>query len=112
MKIRFLAATLAAACFALPAAAQTATPRVDQRQANQENRISRGVASGQLTAKETARLEHGQAHVLKMEDRAKADGVVTKKEKAKLHNALDNQSKRIARQKHDKQKVKPASAIG
>ena len=34
-----------------------ATPRLDQRQANQEKRIEQGVASGQLTEKEAARME-------------------------------------------------------
>lgn len=112
MKIRIVAAGLAAAFLALPAAAQTATPRVDQRQANQERRIEQGVQSGQLNAAEAARLEKGQANVQKREEKAKADGKVTKAEKAKLHQAQDRQSKRIAKQKHDKQKAKPADSGG
>ena len=35
------------------APATPATPRVDQREANQEKRIEQGIASGQLNAKET-----------------------------------------------------------
>ncbi len=112
MTPRILATAIAVAFIALPAAAQTATPRVDQRQANQEKRIQQGVQSGQLNAAETARLEKGQANVQKMEDKAKADGTVTKKEKAKIHKAQDRQSKRIATQKHDKQKTKPATGSG
>ena len=41
-----------------------------------------------------------------IEDRAKADGVVTKKERARIHKAQNVESKRIYRQKHDRQ-VKP-----
>ncbi len=108
MSPRIVLAALAAA-LALPAAAQTATPRVDQRQANQEKRIEQGVASGQLNARETARLEAGQAKVQAIEDKAKADGKVTKKERAHLHRAQAKQSRHIAKQKHDRQKARPAS---
>jgi hypothetical protein len=64
------------------------------------------VKSGELTKKEAARLEKGQDRVQKMEDKAVADGKVTKKEKARIEHAQNVQSKRIARQKHDKQKAK------
>ncbi len=79
------------------------TPGIDQRQANQEQRIQQGVQSGSLTPREAARLEQGQTHVQNMENRAKADGVVTAGERARIQNAQDNQSKRIAKQKHDRQ---------
>ena len=111
---RILIASVVATLFALPALAQTAaptTPRVDQREANQQKRIDQGVASGQLNSKETARLEAGQAKVQAKEARAKADGVVTKNEKAGLHNAQENQSRKIAKQKHDKQKAPVTSAV-
>ena len=78
------------AAIALPAAAHTqSTPR--------------GEKSGALTATEAARLEKGQARVHKMEDRAVADGKVTTKERVRLEKAQDRQSRRIYRQKHDKQ---------
>ena len=111
MSPKYFIAAIAAA-IALPATAQTATPRVDQRQANQDKRIQQGVQSGQLNAPEAARLEKGQANVQKMEDKAKADGTVTKAERAKIHKAQKLQSKRIARQKHDKQKAKTAAGSG
>jgi hypothetical protein len=96
-----------AAAIALPAAAQTqSTPRIDQRQANQERRIERGEKSGALTEKEAARLDKGQARVQKMEDKAVADGKVTKRERVALEKAQDRQSRRIYRQKHDKQTAK------
>ena len=92
---------------ALPAIAQTtSTPRIDQRQANQERRIDQGVKSGQLNQKEAARLEKGQARVQKMENKAVADGTVTAKERRKIERAQDKQSRKIARERHDKQRAK------
>ena len=107
MKTNGLLLLLAAASIAIPAAAQTSsTPRIDQRQANQERRIEQGEKSGALTAKEAARLEKGQARVQKMESKATADGRVTKKERARIEHAQDQQSRKIYRQKHDKQTAK------
>ena len=88
----------------LSAQAQTDTPRFDQRQANQQQRIDQGVASGQLTPREATRLENGQARLQNKEDRAKADGVVTPQERARLQHAENVQSRHIARQKHDRQR--------
>jgi len=96
-----------AAVFALPALAQTqSTPRIDQRQANQERRIEQGEKSGALNQKEAARLEKGQAHVQKMENKAVADGKVTPKEQARIEKAQDKQSRKIHKEKHDKQTAK------
>ena len=101
-------AFLAIAGLAFSAAAQEtkSTKRIDKRQDNQERRIEQGQKSGQLTQKEAARLDKGQDRVQKMEDKAVADGKVTKKERARIEHAQDQQSKKIAREKHDKQKVK------
>ena len=107
MKIISLVTLLAAGAMAVPASAQVqSTPRVDQRQANQERRIEQGVKSGSLTQKEAARLEKGQAHVQKMENKAAADGKVTRKERERLEHAQNNQSRKIYREKHDKQTAK------
>lgn len=103
MNAKTLVATLLAAAFALPALAQTATPGVDQRQANQQQRIDQGVASGELNKKEAARLEKGQEKVQRMEDKAKADGTVTPAERRRIEREQNRQSRRIAKQKHDRQ---------
>lgn len=97
--------TLAVLSLVLPtlAFAQANTPRVDQRQAIQAQRIDQGVASGSLTQREANRLDRGQQRVNNMEYRAKADGVVTRGERARLHQAQDRQSARIYNQKHDRQ---------
>ena len=105
MKTLKLLSFAAIAAMSLPALAQTqSTPRIDQRQANQAQRIEKGKQSGALTDREAARLEKGQARVQKAEDKAVADGKVTKKEQRRLEHAQDAQSRRIYREKHDKQK--------
>ena len=98
-----IAAVLCAA--ALPALAQgtSSTPRIDQRQANQERRIEQGEKSGQLTPREAARLRKGQAHIQTMENKAVADGKVTPKEREKIEQAQNRQSRKIHREKHDAQ---------
>jgi peptidoglycan hydrolase CwlO-like protein len=83
--------------------AQAETPRIDQRQANQEQRIDQGIASGQLNEREANRLNKQQEHINKMEARAKSDGVMTKKERARIVAAQDRASRHIAREKHDRQ---------
>jgi hypothetical protein len=88
------------------ATATPATPRVDQREANQDKRIQQGVASGQLNAKETYRLEKEQAAINKAETNAKADGKVTKHERRKLHKMQNAASNDIHAQKHDAQTAK------
>ena len=103
MNIRHLVtAVLLGACGAAMAQGP-ATPQVDQRQANQQQRIDQGVKSGELTNREAARLEKGQERVQKMEDKAKADGKVTAKERARIERAQNKQSRRIAHEKHDRQ---------
>jgi uncharacterized membrane protein YebE (DUF533 family) len=62
-----------------------------------------------LAGKEAARLEKGHARVDAKEAAAKADGVVTAKERAQLNKAQNKQSRKIYRQKHDKQ-TNPAPA--
>jgi uncharacterized membrane protein YebE (DUF533 family) len=107
-KISMMAAIVAAA--ALPALAQTATPGIDKREANQQARIQQGVQSGQLTPKEAAKLERGQAKVDAMEAKAKSDGVATAKERKKIAKEQNKQSRKIYREKHDNQTTAPKSS--
>lgn len=97
--------TVLLCCLLLPllSEAQTNTPRVDQRQINQEGRIEQGAASGRLSQQETMRMEKGQQHVENMEARIKSDGTVTRKERSRLHHAQGVQSRHIYREKHDRQ---------
>jgi hypothetical protein len=109
MKTFTLIATAVLALGTVAASAQdaaapgTATPRIDQRQANQDKRIDQGVASGQLTPRETRRLNKEQAAIDRTEDKAKADGKVTAKEHRHLTKMQNHASRDIHRQKHDAQ---------
>jgi hypothetical protein len=103
-------ATLGAAAQPAAPAAAASTPRIDQRQANQERRIDQGVASGQLTRREAHRLEHQQGAIQRAENRARADGTVTARERARLTHMQDHASANIARQRHDAQRRPPAAS--
>jgi hypothetical protein len=81
---------------------QTQTPRVDKREANQQERIKEGVKSGELTGKETMKLEKQQRKIRRDEMKAKSDGVVTPGERAKLHREQKRASKNIYKKKHNK----------
>ena len=115
MKIQlFIAAvalTLVGAAFAQAPATPVsplATPRIDQRHVNQQNRIDQGVNSGQLTAQEAVRVEKRKSKIAVHEAQAKADGVVTVGERRRLRREENRASKAIYRQKHDRQTTAPA----
>ena len=83
--------------------------RVDNREDRQAARIDQGVASGELTRRETTKLDAQQAHITSMEHRMEADGKVTGKEAVRMERAQDRASRAIARNKHDRQ-VRPIAA--
>ncbi len=106
--IAAVAVTLGGAAFAqAPVAPKDplATPKIDQRQANQEKRIDQGINSGALTPKETARLDHRETKIESDKLAAKADGKVTRAERRKLRREENRASAAIKRQKHDRQVV-------
>ena len=78
---------------------------VGQRQRNQQERIAQGVKSGQLNARETARLEGREAAIHKEvhNDRVANGGKLTPAEKAKVNRQENRTSRAIYRQKHDAQ---------
>lgn len=94
------------------AMAQPATPNLDKREAHQQQRIDKGVASGQLNAKEVSRLESREAKLAADEAAAKADGKVTRAERRKLQREAHRDSLAIHRQKHDGQTAATAAANG
>ena len=79
------------------------SPRIDQRQAAQQQRIHQGIASGELTRKEAARLQKEQARIQRAEDKALADGRLTRYERAQIERMQDKASAHIAAEKHDRQ---------
>ena len=99
--------SLLAACglLAIPhmASAQTATPAITARQANERARIRQGVASGQLTHPEAARLRAREADIHQDKKAARADGVVTRDERQDIRKDERQASRAIYRHKHDNQ---------
>jgi hypothetical protein len=85
------------------ASAQTHTPRINQRERNQQRRINQGIRSGELTRGEARRLEAQQGRIRADEAIDKADGKVTPKERRQLERELNRTSKHIYNQKHDRQ---------
>lgn len=108
MKIQTLIASLTLIAGSVCFAQAPATPRIDQRQVNQQKRINQGVASGELTPTEAAKLQKRETKLANDEAKAKADGKVTPAERRRLRREEDRVSHAIARQKHDRQKVAPA----
>ena len=74
-----------------------------QRNINQQQRVEQGVKSGQLTNREVGKLENGQARVDRAEARAGANGRVNANEQQRIQKAENKQSKRVYKEKHDKQ---------
>lgn len=108
MRLRMWGVAFLLAAFVLPAVGQSAaTPGVTKRQFRQQQRITEGVKSGELTRAEAARLELQQAKIQRDKHAAKADGVVTKEEREKLAREQHRASKTIFRKKHNARDRKP-----
>ena len=82
-------------------AAQAAPSSVDRREARQRARIERGVRSGQLNRLEARRLRRGAMRTHRMENRFGRDGRYSARERMRMHRALDRESARIWRLKHN-----------
>lgn len=83
--------------------AQTASAAcyVNYRQFNQSYRVFTGAAGGSLSFAEYRRLQAGQAKVRLMERVARADGYISPAECSILRHALNRESRRIWRKKHN-----------
>lgn len=80
---------------------------IEARQRRQQRRIGQGIQSGQLTAKEGAKLERREAGIERREQRMRASGgKFTKGERKAVQKQLNNTSKQIYKEKHDQQKQK------
>jgi hypothetical protein len=80
-----------------------AQTRSDKRSDNQQQRIDAGKADGSLNEKEAERLQKQHDALDRKIERDKVDGGgYTKREKARNEARQDRQSRRIARQRHDK----------
>ena len=77
--------------------------RIQKRKEKQQGRIAQGVASGQLTPGETAKLEHKTAklnHEIR-HDRNANGGNLTNKEKRQVNRQQNRLSKNIYKDKHN-----------
>ncbi len=94
-----------AAGAALLVAATPADARINKRQANQQTRISKGVANGNVTAREANLLQRQQGRIATYEARSRTDGPgLTRAERARLNKMQNRASKNIRRQRHDRQR--------
>ena len=77
---------------------------IQRRQVRQQKRIGQGVKSGQLTAKETAKLERKEVRLNRQIRRDRADGGgLSAKERARIDRKQDQLSREIYKEKHDAQ---------
>jgi hypothetical protein len=90
------------------AQSQPADPKTEfgQRRENQQDRISQGVKSGQLTAGETSQLEKQEGQVTNevRADRAANGGKLTPAERAQVNSQQNKVSKQIYKDKHNNKK--------
>lgn len=120
MKIntRIVLCSAALAALMLPAMAQTSNPpaTINQRKENQQDRIANGVASGELTAGETANLEKKESNLNKEEKlmRSEDNGKLTGADRKVLNQQQNQLSKQIYQDKHNAavQNTNPKSEVG
>lgn len=87
--------------------AQAASPKINKTQAKQEARIAQGVRDGSLTKPEARRLQKQQNELRRDVRQDKRDGGgFTPAERADARQEQREQSRKIAKQKHDAQ-VRP-----
>jgi hypothetical protein len=75
---------------------------VNQRLDNQQNRVQKGVADGQIGAKQAVRDDKQDANIAQREsaDEAKHNGHLTKGEDKRLNKSQNHDSRRIRSQRH------------
>ncbi|MFN8002501.1 MAG: hypothetical protein U0X75_15945 [Acidobacteriota bacterium] len=78
------------------------TPRIRNRQIEQQRRIGQGVRSGELTRREARRLEHNQREINQEKREAKSDGVVTRDERQDIRRDQNRANRQIYRAKHNR----------
>ena len=90
---------------ALFVASSASAGPINKRKENQQDRIAQGVKSGQLTARETARLETKESALNQEErDMRKVDGgKLTGQDRRTINRQQNRLSRDIYRQKHDGQ---------
>ena len=98
--IKLFSAALVAAVLALPLAASAG--QVQSRIENQQDRINRGVASGQLTHHEYSVDEHRLNTIRAQRNNALDNHDLTTAERAKLNRELNRNSNGVYFTKHNR----------
>ena len=95
--------TIITALIGLSLAGAASAQTVDQRHADQQQRIDRGVVSGRLTPGEAASVERQQGRIDRAEarDRARNGGYLTAANRAHLQARENRASAHIYRAKHN-----------
>ena len=101
MKNKLFSAAVALLLLAASVQAQTPAPRNIQQ--SERARIRQGVASGELTRSEAARLHAREAGITADKRAARANGVVTPGEHREIRGDERRASRAIYRQKYDAQ---------
>jgi len=109
MKARHTIPALLAMLLAAPVFAQTLSSEM-QRDVNQQQRIEKGLQSGQLTTREAAKLERTESKIDQAEAQAMKDGKLSDAEKSRIDRMQNRASKDIYAQSHDAQVGNPNSA--
>lgn len=108
---KLLAPALCVAALAFPLASEARANHpncnrksIDTRQRRQTARIRQGVRNGELTLRETQRLAAEQASIRTQEAfYRRSGGEFTARERARIQRELQQSSRHIYRQKHDRQ---------
>ena len=80
---------------------------INARERYQQRRIAQGIRSGELTARESYRLEREQYRIRQQESRfRRSGGGLSQRERARLQREENQSSRRIYRQKHDRQQYR------
>jgi hypothetical protein len=90
--------------------AQSNTAGSVQRDVNQQERIEKGLQSGQLSTKEAGKLEREESKVDHLQAQALKDGKLSNDEKLRLNAAQNKVSSDISAAKHNDVKGNPMSA--
>lgn len=98
---------LASLCFGGVVQAKHYDSNIDQREAEQQQRIQEGLQSGALTPQEAARLEAEQQQIQALKAKMLADGKLSPKEKVTLDQLQEKADRDIYRLKHNNQVAYP-----
>lgn len=76
---------------------------IDRREGRQEKRIEHGIKKGYLTDEEVSKLSSQQERIKAMEEGIKSDGKITREEFKGINQALNDASRAIWAEKHDRE---------